>query len=180
MLFSISLYCIRILFTVAEWTPGAHEVLREGFLNEGKHTSYPAFPTHPPRKGAGIHSFPPSLEPTLRPFANACSSLGKGGAVLPPSVASADPAGGRLGGRAGDRGRPCGHHLALHSRLGGARANAIRCDQRIGSHCLLLSASMPDGAPAFSPKSFGFRVSGVGWPHLSSLPTVISNIKWEL
>ena len=133
MLFSISLYCIRILFTVAEWTPGAHEVLREGFLNEGKHTSYPAFPTHPPRKGAGIHSFPPSLEPTLRPFANACSSLGKGGAVLPRSVASADPAGGRLGGRAGDRGRPCGHHLALHSRLGGdaSKRDQMRSEDRV-------------------------------------------------
>ena len=59
---------------MAESTPGTHEVLRDGFLNECKHVSYSAFPTHPspPWKGTGIYSSPLSLEPTLGPFKNPC------------------------------------------------------------------------------------------------------------
>lgn len=125
---------------MAEWTPGAHGVLREGFLNEGKHVSYPAFPTHPPRKDAGIDSFPPSSEPTLGPFRNPCSSLGKGGAVRPWRLQRARARGGecRPGGWAARRaagvgGRPCRHHLALHSCLGGdaSKRDQMRSEGRV-------------------------------------------------
>lgn len=163
-------------------TPGAHGVLREGFLNEGNTYRILLSQLTLLRKAPESTLSPPLLEPTLGPLRNSCSSLPRERRRCPPLTPSAGPARrppparGECRPRRWAARRAGRHHLALHSCLEATRANAMRSGGS-GPIAWLLSASMPDGAPVFSPQSFGFRVSGVGWWHLSSLPTVISNIK---
>ena len=137
-----------------------HEVLRAGFLNECKHVSYSAFPTHPspPWKGTGIYSFPLSLEPTLGPFKNPCYELPPSlftrkrrqqeqkmlSAPAPEPSSGAAPrrggwaerrrSGGGAEGGAGVGERPCRHRLALHSWVGGhvsKRRGRMRSQDRV-------------------------------------------------
>lgn len=152
---------------MAESTPGTHEVLRAGFLNECKHVLYSAFPTHPspPWKGTGSYSFPLSLEPTLGPFKNPCYELPPSlftrkrrqqeqkmlSAPAPePSSGAAPrrggwaerrrPGGGAEGG-AGVGERPCRHRLALHSWVGGhvsKRRGRMRSQDRGRGVCCFL------------------------------------------